>query len=485
MASPTTLDPASIRSGLARLVGDVQLADPDAAARYDNDITGDHHGRSAAVVRPRDVDEVAAILRWCGDAGVRVVPQGGNTGLVAGATPSQDGLEVVLSLERMNAVRSIDLLDGVAVVEAGCVLSRFKADVESAGGFFPLTIGSQGSCQIGGVISTNAGGVNVVRHGMTRALVLGLEAVLPDGRIYRDLRGLHKNNTGYDLRQLFVGAEGTLGVVTAAALRIQPMPTQSETMFLALRSVEEVIRVFGRMRREAGDLISAFELMLRVSVERVCATENGVRNPFADFHPAYALVEMSTAGGPPIRPWIEAYVGGLIEEGVVLDAVLAENVEQAHNIWDLRERIVDSQARLGPYLRSDVSIPISAVPAFIERGMAAVEALAPGAQPHPYGHVGDGNIHFNVMRAADMAPQAFAARMEVIEHALFELVDSFGGSISAEHGIGVVKRAAFASRIDPVQEDLMRRLKQALDPGGLMSPGRILRALHATKPTGE
>ena len=401
------------------------------------------------------------------------MPQGGNTGLVAGATPSTDGRELILSLELLKAVRSIDVTDGVAIVEAGCVLADLKTAIDEKGAFFPLSIGSQGSCQIGGTISTNAGGINVVRYGMTRSLVMGLEVVLPNGSIFQDLRGLHKNNTGYDLKQMFIGAEGTLGVVTAAALKIQPKPSQCETMFLAADSAASVIELFKRIRQDAGDLISAFELMLGASIQRVCETEQGVRNPLSRLYPAYAIVEVSAIGGPPLRTWLEGYLAQLFERGQLLDGVIADSGEQVTNIWNLREGIVESQGRLGVYLRTDVSTPISAVADLITKGTELVERLVPGAQVHPYGHVGDGNLHFNVMRPINMTPDAFKPHIHRMEAALFELVDGYRGSISAEHGIGVAKRDAFQDRIGSVQGDLMMKLKKVLDPQNLMNPGRI------------
>ena len=465
---------AALLASLSTAVGAELMVAPEATAKYDVDWTGDHSGRALAVVRPRDVDQVAAVVRWCREHGVPLVPQGGNTGLVAGATPSEDGGEVVVSLELMKAIRQIDALNGVAIVEAGCVLDDFKAAVSKVGAFFPLSIGSQGTCQIGGAISTNAGGINVVRYGMARSFVMGLEVVLPDGQILRDLRGLHKNNTGYDLKQLFIGAEGTLGIITAAALKIQPSLSRVETMFVATASVPETIALFHRMRQDAGDLITAFELMLSTSVRRVCATEEGVYDPFSTAYPAYAIVEMSSCGGPPLRAWLETYLAGLMEEGLLLDGVIAQSSAQAANIWRLREGIVESQARLGAYLRTDVSTPISAVAEFIARGTDLVEALVPGAQVHPYGHVGDGNLHFNVIRPEAMTPESFKPQIKRIEEALFELVDDLGGSISAEHGIGVAKRAAFQRRVGDVPRDLMLKLKKVFDPDNIMNPGRIL-----------
>ncbi len=467
-------DRASLLASLAVAVGTKQIVSGDSLGRYNNDWTGDHRGLALAVVRARGIDDVAATIRWCAAHGIPLVPQGGHTGLVAGGTPTASGNEVVLSLELMNKVREIDPVNGVAIVEAGCVLADLKEAVDSAGAYFPLSIGSQGSCQIGGAISTNAGGINVVRYGMTRALVMGLEVVLPDGQVYRDLRGLHKNNTGYDLKQMFIGAEGTLGVVTAAAVKIVPKPTQVETLFLATSSTPAVIELFRRIRTDSGDLISGFELMGAPSIELVCATEPNIRNPLSAIYPAYAIVELSASGGPPIKPWLDAYLATLMEEGLVLDGVIAQNQTQVAEIWALREGIVESQARFGAYLRTDISTAISAVARFIERGTEAVEALVPGARCLPYGHVGDGNLHFNVIRPVNMTPEEFAPLIHKIEDELFTIVDEFGGSISAEHGIGLAKRHAFEARLEDVPRRLMRALKQTLDPRNIMNPGRIL-----------
>lgn len=286
------------------LPGGLIIEDED-KIRFQVDFTGDHLGEALAILRPRNVDDVVAITKWCHSHQVSLVPQGGHTGLVAGATPSHCGDEVIISLERMNAVREIDAGNCVAVVEAGCILADFKDAVEKAGAYFPLSIGSQGSCQIGGAISTNAGGINVVRHGMARNLVMGLEVVLPDGRVFEDLGRLHKNNLGYDVKQMFIGAEGTLGTITTASLKLSPKPNQVETMFLALPSIAAVIGLFHRIREEAGDFVSAFELMLDTSIKLVTSKGEPGHNPLGKNYPAYAIVEMSVCGGPPLKPWLE------------------------------------------------------------------------------------------------------------------------------------------------------------------------------------
>lgn len=442
--------------------------------RYEVDFTGDHRGEALAVVRPRSTDEVVAVTKWCHEMGAKLVPQGGHTGLVAGGTPTAAGNEIILTLERMNNVREINTENGVAVVEAGCILANTKSAIEDAGSFLPISIGSEGSCQIGGIISTNAGGINVVRYGMARNHVLGLEVVLPDGQIFHDLSRLHKNNLGYDLKQMFIGAEGTLGTITAASLKLSAKPSQTETLMLALPSVAAVIELFHRFRQDAGDYISAFELMLNTSVELVCSPGEPGHNPFASFYPAYAIIEMSVCGGPPLRPWLETYLEKLMGQLEILDGVIAQNGTQAEQIWTLREGIVESQSRFGRYLRTDVSMPISDIDRFIRRGTEAIEALVPGAQVHSYGHVGDGNLHVTVLRPLNMAEEVFEPMIKKIEALLFDLVEDYQGSISAEHGIGLAKREAFRKTVPPIVLHLMHGLKGFVDPANMMAPGRII-----------
>lgn len=465
---------AALRSDLRASIPEGLIVEGEDINRFQIDFTGDHLGEALAILRPRNVNDVVAITKWCHSRRVSLVPQGGHTGLVAAATPSNLGDEVIVSLERMNSVSEIDTENCVAVVEAGCVLADFKDAVEKSDAYFPLSIGSQGSCQIGGAISTNAGGINVVRYGMARNLVMGLEVVLPDGRIFQDLRRLHKNNLGYDLKQMFIGAEGTLGIITAATLKLSPKPDQVETLFLALPTIAAVIGLFHRIRKEAGDFVSAFELMLDTSIDLVTSKGEPGHNPLDKIYPAYAIVEMSVCGGPPLKPWLENYLETLLTEGVLVDGVIAQNSRQAEAIWTLREGIVASQARFGRYLRTDISIPISSMEEYIKRGVAAVTALVPDAQIHPYGHVGDGNLHFNVLRPAKMTEEDFVPLIASIEDLLFELTDDYNGSISAEHGIGITKRTAFERRMSPVTLDLMQTIKTTIDPLNILSPGRIL-----------
>ncbi len=463
------------------LGADLVAPGDDAGERYLGDWSGDHRGRARALLRPRSTQDVAAILKSCGKHGVKVVVQGGHTGLVGGACPASDGSELVLSLERMNAVRTVDTLAGTAVVEAGAILADAKSRIEAAGGLFPLSLGAEGSCQIGGNVATNAGGLNVLRYGMMRDLVLGLEVVLADGQVLSDLRGLRKNNTGYDWKQLFVGSEGTLGVVTAACLKIFPRPTQIETLWLGVSSAKGVMALFAHLKQVSGDLLSAFEFIDGDAVP-FATRWTGVSNPLAEPHGAYALVELSAVGGPPVRPWLEDQLGQMIDKGLVADGVLAESIGQTRALWRIREAIVEAQALTGRHLRTDVSVPIASIADFVEDVHAIMREAVPEAMPVTYGHVGDGNIHLNGVRRDGVSEDAFAQRIGFLEKTVNEMVDRYGGSISAEHGIGIAKRASFAARVPAAQMDLFRALKSTLDPDNTLGPGRIFAGAEDGKP---
>jgi len=465
--------PERALDALVRELGsDLVAPGAETGARYLGDWSGDYRGEALALARPRTTADVAAILAACRRHRVRIVVQGGHTGLVGGACPAGDGSELVLSLERMNAVRAIDTLAGTAIVEAGTILADAKSAIEAAGALFPLSLGAEGSCQIGGNVATNAGGLNVLRYGMMRDLVLGLEVVLADGRVLSDLRGLRKNNTGYDLKQLFVGSEGTLGVVTAACIKLFPQPSQVETLWLGAASAEAVMALFAHLRRVAGDLLSAFEYIDGAAVP-FAERWTGIASPLATPHGAYALVELSAVGGPPVRPWLEEQLGEMMETGLVADGVLAESIEQARGLWRIREAIVEAQALTGRHLRTDVSVPIAAIAAFVEDVHTLFGETVPEAMPITYGHVGDGNIHLNAVRAEGVSEDEFASRISFLQDTVNEVVDRYGGSISAEHGIGVAKRASFAARIAPAELDLHRALKTLLDPDNTLGRGRI------------
>jgi FAD/FMN-containing dehydrogenase len=463
---------------LAAQVGTEAVVPPHAIpAQFLKDWSGDWVGSPRALVRPRDRAGVAAVMRWARAKGVPVTVQGGHTGLVGGASASGDGREVLLSLDRLSRVRQIDMLAGAVEVEAGCVLEKLKSAVAAEGGLLPITLGSQGSCQIGGNISTNAGGINVMRHGMTRDLVLGLEVVLADGQVLSDLRPLRKKNLGCDWKQLFIGSEGTLGVVTAACLRIIPAPNRVETLWMSTDSVAGTLRLFQKVRAEAGDLLSAFEL-----IEEDClrlAEENGLTPARPAKGAVHALVEFSAAGGPPLRPWLDDLLATLLVEGLVEDGALATSGAHAADFWAVREMIIEGQMRAGRHLRTDVSVPIAAIDQLVAGCADLVSRHVPGGRPIAYGHVGDGNIHINVVRRRGTDAASFAAALPALEASIYDLVDKLDGAISAEHGVGTAKRDAFRARTSPEIFSLLQALKLALDPEAVLNRDRIFKTLSA------
>ncbi|MBX3529640.1 MAG: FAD-binding oxidoreductase [Rhizobiaceae bacterium] len=458
---------------LARLTGIVGesgvMADADPASRYRRDWSGDGSGLPLAVVRPRSSGEVARVAALCSERGVKLVPQGGHTGLVSGALPSAAGDELVLSLERLNRIVSIDEDNFSMVVEAGCVLETVRAAAAERGFVFPLALGSQGSCQIGGAVATNAGGLNVLRYGMMRDLVLGLEMVLPDGRVWDGQKALRKDNTGYDLKQLVLGSEGTLGIVTAVTLKLFPAPTQVETAFLALDSADAVVKLYGQARRDLCDLLSAFELLTDGGV-----VHSGLPNPLGSPAPCYVLLEISASGLVDARALLETFLESALERGLVRDGAMAATSAHAASFWQIREMIIERQRREGRHLRTDISVPISAIARFIAQAESAIEALSPDAIVLAYGHIGDGNLHFNVVPPAGLSEAGKIDLLHRCEERIFAVLDGLGGSISAEHGIGRLKRHAFLDRISPVHRDLLGAIKQVFDPAGILNPGRIL-----------
>ena len=465
-------------AGLAALLPPGSLLDgADDLQRYSRDWSGDYQGRPLAVVRPASAQEVSIILRHCSGHGIPVVPQGGLTGLVGAAVPA-DGKELVISLERMRAVRLVSPTDFTMIAEAGCVLEEAKRAAEAVGCILPITFGAQGSCRIGGNVSTNAGGFNVLHYGMTRDLVLGLEVVLADGRIWNGLRRLRKDNRGYDLKQLFIGSEGTLGIVTAASLKLFPRPEQLETALVGLRSIEDAMALYAHMRRSTSDLVTAFELLLRPCLDVSFRDDPSLLDPLGETYPVYALIELSAGSGFDLRAVLENAL--VSADTLVQDAALAASRAQAERLWRLRETMVETQGQGEPYLRTDVSLPISSIPAFLAEALPHLRECFPGGQALAYGHVGDGNIHLNLVPPRGMEPAARAALLHEAEEAIFDILDRYDGSISAEHGIGRLKQAAFLKRVDPVALSLAQGLKQMLDPNGILSPGRILP--HPGKP---
>ncbi len=453
------------------LAPDLFTADADFMASYARDRTGRYYGLPFAVARPRTTDEVAAVVRRCADLGLGVVPQGGLTGLVGAAVSDAEEPEVVVRLDRMNAVRSVDPVGYAMIVEAGCILEVAKQAADAENCLLPITFGSQGSARIGGNVATNAGGFNVLRYGMTRDLVLGLEVVLPDGRIWNGLRTLRKDNRGYDLKQLFIGAEGTLGIVTAAALKLFPKPTQVETAWIGLRSIADVMAFYAKARRSCSDLLSAFELILRDGLMLGLADRSDLTDPLEQPCPVYVLLELAAGGAVDLRQVLEACLEDAAD--LIVDGTIAASKAQAERLWLYREAMVEAQSRKGAYYRTDVSVPIPSIPAFLDAALAALAASLPEGRPIAYGHVGDGNIHLNVVPPPDFSTAQRYALFERAERLIFGTVDQFGGSFSAEHGVGRSKKRAFLERVDPVTLDLFRTLKGALDPKNRLSRGRI------------
>ncbi|HYI70328.1 MAG TPA: FAD-binding oxidoreductase [Skermanella sp.] len=451
------------------------IDDPADMEPYVAEWRGRYRGATPLVLRPASTQELSDVMRTCAEAGVPVVPQGGNTGLVGGSIPSADNSEVLISLSRMNKIREMDPLNYTVTVEAGCVLQTLQQAASDVDRLFPLSLGAEGTCQIGGNISANAGGTMTLRYGNTRDLVLGLEVVLPDGQIWNGMRRLRKNNTGYDLKHLFIGAEGTLGFITAAVLKLFPRPKQVETGFLAVRDPDAAIELLASLRSASGDSLSAFELMPRIALDFALKHVAGTIDPLSGPFPWYVLLELSTGtGGDAFRETIEEALGEAMEAGLVQDATLASSEAQAKQLWFIREAIVEAQKYEGGSIKHDISIPVSCVGSFIAQATEAVERTIPGARPVPFGHVGDGNIHFNVNQPVDADTEAYLAQWDKLNEVVHDIVLSMDGSISAEHGIGTFKREELQRVKSPVELDLMRRIKATLDPQGLMNPGKVL-----------
>jgi FAD/FMN-containing dehydrogenase len=442
------------------------LTGRDETAPYFTDWRRQYSASAEAVVRPATTAEVAAVVRLCAREGIAIVPQGGNTGLCGGSVPTGKGRELVLSLARMRRIRELDVLNDTITVEAGCVLADVQRAAEAAGRLFPVSLAAEGSCQIGGNLSTNAGGVNVLRYGSARDQVLGVEVVLADGEVWDGLRGLRKDNTGYDLKQLFIGAEGTLGIVTAAVLRLYARPTASVTAWVALERPRAAVELLGLLHEGLGERISAFELISASSLEAVLQHAPQTQAPLASRRPWYVLVEAAdnSAQGLLLEQ-VERALAQAAERGTLVDAVIAQSVEQARALWRIRETIPEAQFT---NVKHDVSVPVSRTPELIERATARLRERFPDVQVFAFGHVGDGNIHLNV------GPAALVRERAAVNRIVYDVVVELGGSISAEHGLGQLKREEIRSHKSPLELELMRRIKQALDPRGLMNPGKVL-----------
>ncbi|HEY1433088.1 MAG TPA: FAD-binding oxidoreductase [Stellaceae bacterium] len=451
------------------------IADPAEQEPYLTEARRLWHGATRLVVRPASTEEVAAVVRICAEAKLPIVPQGGNTGLVGGGVPPEDGRNIVLALGRMHRIRAIDPVNFTMTVEAGCVLAHLHEAAAAVDRLFPLSLGAEGSCQIGGNLSTNAGGIAVLRYGNTRELVLGVEVVLPDGQIWDGLRGLRKDNTGYDLKQLFIGGEGTLGIITAATLKLFPKPREIETAFLALSRVENVMGLFARARAATADQLTAFELIPRAALDLALEHIPGTIDPLAEPYPWYVLLEMASSETESgLRKLLERLLETALEEDLVADGVIAESGQQAKQLWQIREAIVEAQLYSGS-IKHDVSVPVSRVAEFILRATAGVTERLPGIRPMAFGHVGDGNIHFNLTQPEGADTAAYLARWQEFNDIVHGVVRELRGSISAEHGVGRLKRDEITHYKSPIEIELMRRVKRALDPGNIMNPGKLVR----------
>jgi len=448
------------------------LRDSAATERYLLDQRGYYRGTAGAVVRPASTAQVAEVLRLARAHGAAVVPQGGNTGLCGGATPDDSGAQIVLSLERMDAIRSVDAIDCAMTVEAGAILQNVHQAAADEGLFFPLDLAAKGSCQIGGNLATNAGGINVLRYGNARDLVLGLEVVLADGTVWDGLSTLRKDNTGYDLKHLFLGSEGTLGIITAAVLKLYPEPRNRRTAMLAVAGPEAACRLLGLARSRSGDAVESYEYISRAAMECVLSMP-GYSTPFARRHDHYVLVELASGADESfLDAMLEHVMDQGMERGEVQDGVLAQNERQRADLWRLRESI--SEAQKGS-VKNDVSVPISRLPEFLDAAAGRVAGVAPGARPCPFGHIGDGNIHYNILAPGGEDTDAFRSRHGgALVDAVCDLAMSMGGSFSAEHGVGRLRRPMMSRYKSPQALALMRKLKSSLDPDGILNPGKVL-----------
>ncbi len=465
----------NLLQALAAAVGKANVLTGDDAAPYLTDWRKRYIGRALAVVRPASTAEVAAIVRACVEARTPMVPQGGNTGLVGGGTPDASGEAVVISLQRMNRVRSIDIANDTITVEAGCVLEAVQQAAHERGRLFPLSLAAEGSATIGGNLATNAGGVQVLRYGNARDLTLGLEVVLASGDIWDGLRGLRKDNTGYDLKHLFIGAEGTLGVITAATLKLYPLPAAQMTALAAVPSLAAATRLLERARAAAGAALTAFEVMGRITLQHAVETLPLLRMPLPLAQPWYALLELSdTEGEDHATKVFERILADALDDGDIVDAAVARSLAEARALWRLREGIPEAHAKRGGNVKHDISLPVSCIAEFVESTDAALRSRFAWIEPIVFGHLGDGNLHYNMGTVAGTPIDVAFAHEKEISDAVNDAVHARGGSISAEHGLGQLKREAITRYKPALELELMRRIKRALDPLGLMNPGKVI-----------
>ncbi len=461
-ASPEVLDRLKAIVGSAGFTSDPEELAPH-LVEWRNRFTG----KTPLMLRPASVREVAAIVRICAEAEVGIVPQGGNTGLVGGQIPRLEGADLLLGLGRMKRVRVVDPVDDSMLVEAGCTLAAAQEAAAAVDRLLPLSLAAEGSSQVGGNLSTNAGGIHVLRYGNARDAVLGLEVVTADGEIWNGLRALRKDNTGYDLKHLFIGAEGTLGIITAAVLKLYPRPREIQTFFAAVPDPERVLSLLSLARGLSGDGVYAFEMISRFALELVTRHMPGTADPLDAPSPWYVLADLTVP-----RSTAEEVLAAALEAGLLTDAVLAASPAQARALWKLRESASEAQKHEGASIKHDISVPVSRIPAFLTEALAAAQRLIPGIRPVPFGHVGDGNLHFNFTQPAGMDAAAYLGQWEALNRVVHDIVLAHGGSISAEHGIGVLKRDEARRTKSPVELELLARIKRALDPKGIMNPGK-------------
>ena len=468
----------ALLSALRTIVGEAYVLTEGDLTGYELDWRKRERGKALAVVRPASTEQVAAVVKACAAAGVSIVPQGGNTGMVVGSTPDASGTQVVLSLTRMNAVRTLDAANLTITVEAGCVLQTLQEVCEQAGFLFPLSLASEGSCTIGGNLGTNAGGTQVVRYGNTRELCLGLEVVTAQGEVWSGLTGLRKDNTGYDLRHLFIGSEGTLGVITAATMKLYPLPQSQLTALAAVPSLQAAVDLLGLAHRHLSAGLTGFEVMGQFALRLVVKHFPQQRVPYYESAPYCVVLENSdTESDSHARSQLERLLEEALEKGCVTDAVVAESMAQARALWHIRESIPLAQAQEGLNIKHDISIAVSRIPEFVAQADAALEQAFPGVRLVNYGHLGDGNLHYNVQAPLGQDGETFLREQEnAVNAVVYALVDAYSGSISAEHGIGSLKREKLEKHKSPVALGLMRSIKTALDPHNLFNPGRMLAA---------
>jgi FAD/FMN-containing dehydrogenase len=447
------------------------ITNPSEQESYLVEDRGLYRGHTPVVLRPASVSEVAAILRLATETATPIVPQGGNTGLVGGQVPHSG--EVLLSLNRLDRIRDVDATSNTITCEAGVILAKVQDAAADVDRLFPLSLGAEGSCTIGGNLSTNAGGTGALAYGVARDLVLGLEVVLPDGRVWHGLNKLKKDNTGYDLKDLFIGAEGTLGIITAAVLKLFPRPRAIETAFIGLASPSTAIGLLNLVQERTGGAATSFELIKALALEFALRHGQGVRDPLATRHAWYVLLQLSSQSAG-LRSVMEEVLAAAAERGLIEDAAVAESLEQAKAFWRIREILPEVQKPEGGSVKHDVSVPIALIPEFLEQADAAVQKVVPGARPVPFGHAGDGNIHYNISQPLGADKAQFLARWDEINAAVHAVVTKLGGSISAEHGIGVMKRDLLPGVKDPVALDLMRTFKRTLDPSNMLNPGKVV-----------